>query len=109
MSDHPKNALSLQLEPDALAPLIRQVVAEVVAALEQDRKLLDGKMAYGEAEAARLVSLHPHQLRDERRRGRIAASGGPGRKILYRREDLLEYLMARRAGGAAAGNGNRSD
>jgi hypothetical protein len=105
----PPSGLQLHLNPEALRPLIRDVVAEVLAALEQDRKPLDGKMAYGEAEAARLLSLHPHQLRDERRRGRIAASVGPGRKILYRREDLLEYLMVRRAGGAAAGNGNRSE
>ena len=42
------------------------------------------------------MSLNPHQLRDERRRGRIKASIGPGRKILYTRSQLLDYLDARR-------------
>jgi hypothetical protein len=96
-------ALSLLLDPDALVLLVRQVVVEVLAALEADRHHLDGKLAFGEAEAARLLSLHSHQLRDERRRGRIAASVGPGRKILYRREDLLGYLLARRVNGDERG------
>ena len=43
-----------------------------------------------------MMGLHPHQLRDERLRGRIKASVGPGRKILYSRQDLLDYLEARR-------------
>ena len=30
------------------------------------------------------------------RRGRIQAAVGPGRKILYARSDLLNYLAARR-------------
>jgi Helix-turn-helix domain len=89
-------ALHLSLPPELLRPLVREVVAEVVAALEQDRAGLGDKLAYSESEAARLLSLHSHQLRDERRRGRIKASTGPGRKVLYAKQDLLNYLAARR-------------
>jgi hypothetical protein len=35
-------------------------------------------------------------LRDERLRRRTKASVGPGRKILYSRQDLLDYLAERR-------------
>jgi hypothetical protein len=43
----------------------------------------------------RLLSLNTHQLRDERRPGRIKASVGLGRRILYRRENQIEYLTSR--------------
>jgi hypothetical protein len=83
-------------ELQRLRPLVQQVAAEVVAALDKDRAQLDDKLAFGEAEAARRIGLHEHQLRDERRRGRISASVGPGRKILYTKSDLLSYLQNRR-------------
>jgi hypothetical protein len=88
-------ALTLQLGGEALVPLVRQVVQEALAQLEAARAALPDKLAYGEAEAAALLSLQPHQLRDERLRGRIKASVGPGRRILYTRAQLLEYLARR--------------
>ena len=60
------------------------------------RATLPDKLAFTEAEAARLLSLNTHQLRDERLRGRITASKIVGNRIAYRREDLLEYLTSRR-------------
>jgi hypothetical protein len=51
-----------------------------------------------EEEAARLLGLELHVLRDERRRGRIATSQIVGRRIRYTQADLLNYLAARRAG-----------
>lgn len=74
---------------------VRTTVAAVLAQMETDRAKLNGRLAYSEHEAAALLGLEWHQLRDERRRGRIAASVGPGRKILYPRESLLAYLAAR--------------
>lgn len=88
--------LALHLDAEALKPLVALVVAEALAQLDAARAALDGKLAFPEAEAARLLSLEPHQLRDERRRKRISASVGPGRKILYRRDDLIAYLTDRR-------------
>jgi hypothetical protein len=92
----PDSPLSLTIDPEALRPLIEQTVRAVLARLEADRAQLDGRLAYSESEAAALLGLHAHQLRDERLRGRIQASVGPGRKILYTRQDLMDYLLSRR-------------
>jgi hypothetical protein len=98
-------AFSLHLHGQALIPLIRAVVTEVLAQLEADRQQLpaDGRIAFSEEEAARMLGLEPHQLRDERRRGRVAASSIVGRRIRYTREDLIAYLAERRI--AAEGRG----
>src|SRR4051794_6950105 len=88
---------SLAIDPEALRPLIAAVVAEAVAQLGHAQAALpDGKLAYSEQEAARLLGLNEHQLRDERLRGRIRASAIVGRRIRYRREDLVAYLAERR-------------
>jgi hypothetical protein len=89
--------------PDLFAPLIRQVVEATLAHLEEVRATLPDTLAFSEPEAARLLSLRQHQLRDARLRGEIKASVGPARKILYRREDLIEYLMTRRWSGDGIG------
>lgn len=90
------SSLSLQFDADAIRPLVQQIVAEVLGQVAADQAKLGGRLAYSEAEAAQLLSLHSHQLRDERRRGRIQASVGPGKKVLYSQGDLLAYLSSRR-------------
>jgi hypothetical protein len=89
-------ALEMHFDRDALRPLVAEVVEETLRRLDAAKADLPDKLAFTEAESARLLSLHPHQLRDERLRGRIQASVGPGRRILYCREDLLAYLRSRR-------------
>jgi hypothetical protein len=89
------SGVALHIDPESLRPLIEQVVEATMARLEDARATLGSRLAYSEAEAAALLGLNPHQLRDERLRGRIAARVGPGRKILYTREALLEYLASR--------------
>jgi hypothetical protein len=89
-------ALHLTVAPEALRPLVRDVVAEVVRQLDEAKASLPEKLAFSEAEAARLLSLNVHQLRDERLRGRIAASQVVGKRIRYTRQDLLDYLMRER-------------
>jgi len=90
------NAITLQIAPAVLEPLVEQVVRQVLVTVEQDRAALTRKLAYSEPEAAALLSMQGHQLRDERLRGRIKASVGPGRRILYTQADLLEYLAQHR-------------
>jgi hypothetical protein len=92
-------SLKLELDADALRPLIREIVAETLAQVEQDSGPFAGKLAIGEAEAARALSLPPHALRDLRLRGEIMASKGPRRRVLYSREDLVSYLLATRSNG----------
>lgn len=89
--------LNLTLDPDALAPLVRQVVAEVLAQQREAEAQLPGdRLAYSESDAAALLDLEDHVLRDERRRGRIKASAVVGRRIRYLRSDLVEYMLGRR-------------
>ncbi len=93
-----EGAVHLPVAVEALRPLVAEVVQEALAQLEAARAALGHKLAWSEPEAAALVSLRPHQLRDARLRGEVTASGrGPGRKILYTREDLLAYLTRRRS------------
>ena len=88
--------LSLHLDPEALRPLVRVVVAEVAAQLDADRAQVGGRLCYSEAEAAALLGVGEHVLRDERRRGRIKASQIVGRRVRYLKDDLLAYLASRR-------------
>lgn len=90
------NGFQLSIAPEALRPLIAEVVSEVLTRLEAERAKLGDKLCYSEEEAARLMGLEPWQLRDERRRGRIGASQIVGRRIRYTRDNLLAYLAGRR-------------
>jgi hypothetical protein len=57
-----------------LRPLIEVVVTECLARLRDDEARLGDRMAFSEQEAARLIGIAPHVLRDARLRGDISAS-----------------------------------
>jgi hypothetical protein len=86
----------LTIDPAELEPIIAATVAATIAAMQLDQDRVGDRMAYMEPEAARLLSMAPHQLRDERLRGRIGASGVVGRGVRYTRDDLLGYLARER-------------
>jgi hypothetical protein len=88
--------LSLNLDPDVLRPFVEAVVRETVAVLDAARERTGDRLAFPEAEAARLIGLAPHQLRDLRHRKGIAFTRGVGGRIFYQRHDLLAYLAAHR-------------
>lgn len=92
------DVFNIKVDADDLQPLIAAIVAETMKQMSQEQAKANGKgrFAYTEAEAAELLGLEQHVLRDERRRGRIQASCGPGRRILYTPQDLADYLAARR-------------
>jgi hypothetical protein len=90
------SGITLDIDPTALEPIIRAVVEQTIAALDAERARLNGRLAYPEAEAAALLGLARHQLRDMRLAGRIGASVGPGKKVLYTRQDLEGFLRANR-------------
>jgi excisionase family DNA binding protein len=94
-----ENPISFVIDPGPLAELVRRLVVEALADLDAQRQQLPDRLAYTQAEAARLLGLHSHQLRDERRRGRISASQIVGKRIRYTREDLLKYLTQHRVEG----------
>jgi hypothetical protein len=97
--------LLLPVNLEALKPLIAEVVGEALARLQAHQAALGEPQAYPEPKAAALLGLRPHQLRDERLRGRIGHSRVVGNQVRYTRQDLLDYLMARRSPAGAAGDG----
>jgi len=91
--------MHIDLSPDALAPLVDAIADAVVERLREARHDHgDGRIAYSEAEAAALVGLEPHVLREQRRLGRITpCAARPGRRILYSRRAIEDFLAARHA------------
>ena len=87
--------MRFEFDIDTLRPVIQQVVAETVAQLEAKRSKFDGRIAYTEPEAAALLGVQPHVLRDLRRMGEIDASK-IGKRIVYTRSDLLSHLERNR-------------
>jgi hypothetical protein len=93
--------VSLNVDAEALRPLVEAVVDAALQRLERARMALPpDRLAYSEAEASALIGLAQHQLRDERLRGRISASQIVGRRVRYTRQDLLDYLVRHRLDGA---------
>src|SRR5262245_36976111 len=92
--------LNIQLDPDTLneilAPIIDQTVKATVAELKDCWEKFDGQLAYDEETAARLLGLDAWVLRDARLRGEVKASAIVGSRIRYLRQDLVDYLLARR-------------
>jgi hypothetical protein len=88
------NGIPLQttIPPEALRPLVQAIVAEVLQTLEDDRAKLNGRLAYTEPEAAELLGMRQHQLRDLRLAGRIGFTRGPKASAWYSREDLLKFM-----------------
>ena len=84
--------MTLQMDPSVLEPLVGEIVDRTVARIEADRTRLGDKVCYSEEEAARLLGLKRHQLRDARLAGKVQCSQIVGRRIRYTMEDLLNYL-----------------
>jgi hypothetical protein len=90
--------MELRLTPTELEPIVRKVVAEAIVELERQRATVGNRLAYTEPEAADLLGLRPHQLRDERLRGRIEHTRVVGGRVRYTRDHLLRYLMREEEG-----------
>ncbi|MEO1496208.1 MAG: helix-turn-helix domain-containing protein [Planctomycetota bacterium] len=83
--------MNFQFDESELRELVQPIAEEIAAAIltlgpEADR------LAYPEAEAARLLGLAKHQLADARRREEITPTKVGGR-IGYERSELLAYLV----------------
>jgi hypothetical protein len=88
---------NLNIDAAELEPVIERAIERVLARMEESRQLLGDKLCYTEAEAAAILDVNPHVLRDERLRHRIRASKIVGRRIRYTRADLVDYLASRPA------------
>lgn len=83
--------MNVSFSADELRPVVAAVVAEVLAT----RSVIDGKLgsrlAFTEVEAAALLGVARHTLRDARLRGEIAGRL-LGKKIIYSRDELVRFL-----------------
>jgi len=83
--------------PEAdLQPLVEAVVRQTVEQLQADSMLAgDGRIAVLETEAASLIGVKSHTLRDARLRGEITATKIGGR-IGYEISEIRAYLARNR-------------
>ncbi|MFC1596958.1 helix-turn-helix domain-containing protein [Planctomycetota bacterium] len=84
-------SMRIEFNQDTLRPLVDMAVAEALDRVEEERAKLHGKLAFPEAEAAMLLGVRPHVLRDCRRRGELQGAK-VGSKIVYTRADLVRFL-----------------
>lgn len=86
--------MKIELSPADLEPLIETVVARVVAKMAPANVDVD-KLAWTEENAAKLLDIPRHVLRDARLAGEIVGSRA-GKRVVYQKADLLGYLAKRR-------------
>jgi hypothetical protein len=84
-------SVRIQFDREDLQPLVQLAVAEALSRMEDERAKLNGRLAFTEPEAAALLGVKPHVLRDCRRRRELQGAK-VGCKIVYTRADLLEFL-----------------
>ena len=88
--------MSITIDNDNLRPLIQSVVTETLAAAEQAQaKLPEERLAYTESEAAALIGIASHVLRDARLRGEIVGTK-VGKRIVYEQDELIKFLVGNR-------------
>ena len=88
--------MKLDIEPDDLRPLIQTIVDKTIERINVAKsKVTDGRIAYPESEAAALIGVASHALRDARLRGELNASR-LGKRVVYQRSELLKYLANRK-------------
>ena len=70
---------------------IRTIVTDTMMAVLREDAKVNGKLAYCEQEAAAVLGIAKHVLRDCRLRGEIVGFRA-GRKVCYARESLLKFI-----------------
>lgn len=84
--------MKIELDGPSLRPVIEQVVAMALEQLQAASAQLPGnRLGYPEGEAAALLGLPQHVLRDCRRRGELQAVK-VGKRWIYSRDSLQKFL-----------------
>ncbi len=74
-------------------PLLAEFAAELLARQPTPLAPTGDRIAFSEAEAANMLGLEIHVLREQRRLGRIEpCKAKPGRRILYTRAAIEAFL-----------------
>lgn len=74
-----------------LRPLIVEAVRATLVEVQVEQEKLNGRIGYPEAEAAALLGVERHILRDCRLRREIAGRT-IGRRVVYSREALVAFV-----------------
>ena len=83
-------------DASSLRPLVASVVAEVLESLRREERADPlQRIAYSEPEAASILGVRPHVLRDARLRGEVISTRVGGR-IAYEPDALKKYLANNR-------------
>ena len=80
--------VKIELEESSIERIIEQVVERVLRGQTTNRMI-------PESEAAKMLGLTHESIQGERRKKRIVALVGPGRKIYYTPEAMKEYIQTR--------------
>ena len=83
--------MNVTFDEKDLRPLVDLIVATAIERLSDERAEFGDRLAYTEAQAAALLSVRPHVLRDARLRGEIAGCR-LGKRVLYSHEQLVQFL-----------------
>lgn len=83
--------MRFSFDADDLRPLVASIVAEVMRQRDETDAGLGDRLGFPEPEAAAMISVKPHVLRDMRLRGEIVARK-VGRSYRYSRRQLLNWL-----------------
>ena len=84
--------MNFQLPAAELRPIVREVINEVLSEMDGSLPSANGRLAYSEPEAAALLGLPTHRLRDARLRGEIRARK-VGRAYRYARTELVRFIQ----------------
>ena len=87
--------MKLSFDEADLRPVIEQIVAATLVQIQSEEAKLGDKLAYTEPQAAMILNIKPHVLRDARLRGEVSGSR-VGKRILYERDELLRFLRQQR-------------
>ena len=83
--------MKLEFSDAEMSPLIQKIVAEVLRQHKAAEAKANGRLGYSESEAAALLSVPPHVLRDCRLRQEISARM-VGKRYIYSRDELMIFL-----------------
>ena len=83
------------IDPESIRPLLASLVRDVLEEAEHLRDSRPSRLGYTEAEAAELLGVPRHVLRDARLRGELEVTL-VGKRIVYTPEQLQTYLAKQR-------------
>ncbi len=85
--------MRIELDPESLLPIIEASVEAAIRRMDAADAKLGDRLGFTESEAAQLIGVKPHVLRDLRLRGEIAVPQ-IGKRYIYSRELLAKLLTA---------------